>query len=140
MVETAQRLAEIGDSWPPYDIEKHGEDNYRITMAVAGFDRSELAIEQQDNALTVSGRKAQQAEGVSYLYRGIAPQSFSRTFQLADWVKVTGANLADGVLTIDLVREVPEELKPRRIEIGNSKPNLMQRAKRLIEGKPEKAA
>jgi molecular chaperone IbpA len=133
-VEAASRLAEVNDAWPTYDIEKLDEERYRITMVVAGFDKSELTIQQSEDTLTVSGGKPD-GNGAAYLYRGITPSSFSRSFQLAEHVKVTGANLADGLLTIDLVREVPEALRPRRIEIGSSRPSLVEKAKKLIEGK-----
>ncbi|MCP1334824.1 Hsp20 family protein [Futiania mangrovi] len=109
-----------GDGYPPYNIEKTGEDTYRITLAVAGFTRDELAIEAKDTTLTVTGQKAetQSEEAPSYLYRGIAARGFQRRFALADHVKVEGATLENGLLHIDLQREVPEQLKPRRIEIA----------------------
>ena len=103
-------------NWPPYNIEKTGEDQYRITMAVAGFAPDELTLTAQPNLLIVSGQQAAD-ENVQYLYRGIATGSFERRFELADHVKVEGASLANGLLTIDLVREIPEEMKPRRIEV-----------------------
>ena len=115
LLESATRVQAI-DNWPPYNIEKVGEDQYRITMAVAGFAPEELDLVVQPNLLVVSGQK-QGKEGTEYLYRGIATRSFERRFELADHVKVTGANVANGLLTIELVREVPEEMKPRRIEV-----------------------
>jgi molecular chaperone IbpA len=139
LLDSAVRLAEANDAWPAYNIEKTGDETYRLTMVVAGFDKRELAVEQTEDTLTVSGRKADE-NGGAYLYRGIAPSSFSRSFQLAEHVKVTGANLVDGLLTVDLVREVPEALRPRRIEIGASRPSLAQKAKKLIEGKAETEA
>lgn len=114
-LEAASRVESI-DNWPPYDIEKCGEDDYRITMAVAGFRADELAISQEQNLLLVSGRKSGQ-ETSHYLHRGIASRAFQRRFELADHVRVTGAGLADGLLTVDLARVIPEEMKPRRIEI-----------------------
>ena len=107
-------------TYPPYNIEKLDQDSYRITIAVAGFTDEELAIEVKDHALIVSARKADEDKR-TYLHRGIATRAFERRFQLADHVKVTGAAHADGMLHIDLVREVPEALKPRRIAITNAK-------------------
>ncbi|WFU11588.1 Hsp20 family protein (plasmid) [Rhizobium sp. CB3090] len=115
-LEAASR-AEMVDNWPPYDIMKSGEDDYRIAMAVAGFSQDELAITQEQNMLIVSGQKAN-GEEFHYLHRGIAGRSFQRRFELADHVKVVGAGLVNGLLTIDLKREIPEEMKPRQIEIG----------------------
>ncbi|CDX22199.1 heat shock chaperone [Mesorhizobium sp. ORS 3324] len=118
-LETASRIETV-DNWPPYDIAKTSEDDYRITMAVAGFSEDELAITQEQNMLMVSGQKAGEDKG-EYLHRGIAGRSFQRRFELADHVKVIGASLVNGLLTIDLKREVPEEMKPRRIEITADK-------------------
>lgn len=106
--------------YPPYNIEKTDEDAYRITIAVAGFSADELTVEVKEGALLVSARKAGEDEGRTYLHRGIATRAFERRFALADHVKVTGATQADGMLHIDLVREVPEALKPRRIEIARA--------------------
>ncbi len=108
-------------SYPPYDIELTGEDSYRITMAVAGFEESELDIEVEQNRLTVSGRKPEDKQQRNYLHRGIAARNFERRFQLADHVKVTDAKLANGLLHIELVREIPETMKPRKIEITDGK-------------------
>ena len=120
LLENATRVQAL-DNWPPYDIEKAGEDRYRITMAVAGFSPDELDMTTQPNLLVVSGRKQPQqgeAEGTQqYLHRGIATRSFERRFELADHVEVDKAWLADGLLTIELVREVPEAMRPRRIEV-----------------------
>lgn len=117
MLENASRVTAV-DNWPPYDIARAGEDDYRVTMAVAGFSQDELSITQEQNVLMVSGHKAEEDTG-EYLHRGIAGRTFQRRFQLADHVKVTGAVLENGLLTIDLKREIPEEMKPRRIEIGS---------------------
>ena len=117
MLENASRATAV-DNWPPYDIARAGEDDYRVTMAVAGFSQDELSITQEQNVLMVSGHKAEEDTG-EYLHRGIAGRTFQRRFQLADHVKVTGAVLENGLLTIDLKREIPEEMKPRRIEIGS---------------------
>lgn len=107
-------------TYPPYNIERTGENSYRITMAVAGFGESELAIEARQNVLTVTGEKQETEEnrGGEVLYRGIAGRAFERRFQLADHVEVRGATLQNGLLHIDLVREIPEALKPRKIAIG----------------------
>ena len=107
-------------NWPPYDIEKLGETEYRITMAVAGFRPDEIELMQKENTLFVAGQKRGSEEGRQYLHRGIAARAFKQTFNLADHVKVSGARLEHGLLTIELVREVPEAMKPRRIEIGTS--------------------
>jgi len=109
-------------SYPPYNIEKVGENDYRISVAVAGFNEAELSVDVKDGSLIIAARKEDSDEGKTYLHRGIATRAFERRFTLADHVKVTGATHADGMLHIDLVREVPEALKPRRIEIasGNS--------------------
>ena len=106
-------------SYPPYNIEKTADDAYRISIAVAGFSEAELNVEVKDHALVVSARKGEETEGRTYLHRGIATRAFERRFTLADHVRVQGASHADGMLHIDLVREVPEALKPRRIEIAS---------------------
>ena len=108
------------DAYPPYNIEKVGEDAYRISMAVAGFSREELEITAQDNVLIVTGRAIEPAEGEKreFIHRGIAKRAFERRFQLADTIKVTGAGYDNGLLDIQLVREVPEHKKPRNIAIG----------------------
>ena len=117
LIETAMKSG--GDSdYPPYDIEKTGEDAYRITLAAAGLASGELELTAQPNLLIVAGRKAKDDEGRHYLHRGIAGRGFERRFELADYVVVKAAAYANGILSIDLAREVPEALKPRRIEIG----------------------
>jgi len=108
-------------TYPPYNIEKTADDAYRISIAVAGFAESDLTVEVKDGALVVSAQKADDDSERSFLHRGIATRAFERKFQLADHVRVTGATHADGMLHIDLVREVPEALKPRRIEIASGK-------------------
>lgn len=116
-----------GNGYPPYNIEKAGENAYHIVMAVAGFAESELNVTQKENELVVTGQSAPNGdEGKQYLYRGIAGRNFERRFQLADHVKVTGASLTNGLLTVELQREIPEEKKPRAIEIKaeGSKPAL----------------
>ena len=112
-------------SYPPYDIERTGEDSYRVTLAVAGFRPEELTVTAQQNLLLVTGDRRGNGGGGGeqqrqVLYRGIAGRSFERRFELADHMKVVGANLADGLLTIELQREVPEAMRPRRIEIGGA--------------------
>ena len=119
VLEAASR-AQPADHWPPCDIVKAGEDDYRITMAVAGFSQDELTVTQEQNMLVIAGQKSG-GEGQELLYRGIPAGSFRRSFELADHVKVVGANLANGLLTIDLKRELPEAMKPRRIEIATGK-------------------
>lgn len=115
LLENAQRARSISD-WPPYDIVKTGDDTYRITVAVAGFSQDDLNLTFQSNLLTVIGNKGEtQSEG--YLHRGIAGRPFEHRFELADHVRVSGADLTNGLLSIDLVREIPEAMKPRKIEI-----------------------
>ncbi len=117
LVDEAVRFEPTGN-YPPYNIEKTGEDTYRISLAVAGFTPDELMITTQPNLLVVAGKKGE-GQGGQFLYQGIAARAFQRQFSLADDVKVVGASLENGLLTIDLVREVPEAMKPRRIEIAN---------------------
>jgi molecular chaperone IbpA len=128
MLSNASRLDSNG--YPPYNIESLGEDRYRITMAVAGFGQDELDIVSEQNTLTVSGNKQDSEAGEGgereYLYRGIANRSFERRFQLADHVKVAGADLENGLLHIDLQREVPERMKPRKIEIGSGDNRVLE--------------
>jgi len=135
LLENAQRVRSISD-WPPYDIVKTGDDTYRISIAVAGFSEQDLNLTFQSNLLTVSGNKpGDQAEG--YLHRGIAGRPFEHKFELADHVRVTGANLVNGLLSVDLVREIPEEMKPRKIAIETATP-LAASNRQQIEG--QKAA
>lgn len=117
LLEAASRT-EAPNGYPPYNIETVGENAYRIEIAVAGFKPEELSIEARENTLTVQGRRTANDGGDRrFLHRGLAERDFDRRFQLADYVVVTGASLADGLLTIDLERQLPEALKPRRIEI-----------------------
>ena len=106
-------------TYPPYNIEKTDENAYRISVAVAGFTGAELSVEVKDGALVIAARKAEDETAKSYLHRGIATRAFERRFALADHVKVSGATHADGMLHVDLLREVPEALKPRRVEIAS---------------------
>src|SRR5215212_866427 len=117
LLDQAHRVEPM--SWPPYNIEKVADDQYRITMAVAGFAPDEIELVQKENALLVAGQKHPDPEGVQVLHRGIATRAFKQTFNLAVHVKVTGANLENGLLVVELKREVPEALKPRRIEIAS---------------------
>ena len=110
---------EQSDGYPPYDVEQRGEDSYRVSIAVAGFSRDEIDITSKPNLLVVSGRKQEDANR-HYLHRGIAARAFERQFQLADYVSVANASLINGLLQIDLKREVPEAVKPRKIEIGEA--------------------
>ena len=116
LMDTAVSAAEA-PSYPPYNIERTGENDYRIEIAVAGFKPEELTIDVKEAVLTVQGRKAANDEPRRYLHRGLAERNFERRFQLAEYVAVTDAHLADGLLQIALKRELPEALKPRRIEV-----------------------
>lgn len=119
--------------YPPYNIEKITEDSYRITMAVAGFESDDVALTQEDNVLWVKGAAKQDANDAArtFLHRGIASRTFERRFHLADHITVTGANMVNGLLHIELLREVPEHKKPRQISIGTKKPSLMDTVKNL---------
>lgn len=116
-----QARANGGDNYPPFNIERRGEDAYRITLAVAGFKSDELDITAQQNLLVIKGSKAD-LEDRQFLHLGIANRGFERRFELADFVRVENADLADGLLVIDLVREVPEAMKPKKVLIGGQKP------------------
>ena len=135
LLNATHRL-EQGNSFPPYNIQKAGEDHYRITMAVAGFSESDLSITSENGKLVVTGKKPGEKEGEEngFLYRGIATRSFERRFSLADHVKVTGARLDNGLLHIELEREIPEAMKPRSIQIQSSTPGV------LLEGNREEKA
>jgi molecular chaperone IbpA len=137
LVDFATR-GDTGDSFPPYNIEKLGEDSYRIQMAVAGFSQDELDLTVQDNTLIVSGRATDGDENGQrqFLHRGIAKRAFERRFQLADTIRVTGAGYEHGLLNIQLVREIPEHKKPRKIDIETGETGQA----RVIEGESRKAA
>ena len=139
LAEDALRHDEGVPSFPPYNIVKSGDDTYRITLAVAGYGEDELSIESKENTLTVTGtRKAD--DKVSFLHRGIAEGAFKRTFQLADYVRVDSASYENGLLHIDLVREIPEAMKPRRIEIKTSPlAKVTSAAKKVLDGKKDAA-
>ncbi|MQY43542.1 Hsp20 family protein [Epibacterium sp. SM1969] len=113
-------------SYPPYNIEKTADDAYRISIAVAGFSENELSVEVKENALIVAAKKAEQETERSYMHRGIATRAFERRFTLADHIRVTGASHVDGMLHIELQREVPEALKPRRIAINGQLPETAE--------------
>lgn len=123
LLEAASR-SDAPTGYPPYNIETVGENAYRIEIAVAGFKPEELNIEARENTLTVQGKKAANDDTRRFLHRGLAERNFERRFQLADYVVVTGAALTDGVLSIDLERQLPEALKPRRIEISTGAPQI----------------
>lgn len=126
---------ENGQTYPPYNIERTGEDAYRISMAVAGFSEDDISIEAHRNVLTVKGEKTEeQSEEREFLHRDIAARAFERRFQLADTIKVTGAGYENGLLNVDLVREIPEHKKPRRIAIDGVEPQA------VIDAEPSKAA
>lgn len=117
-LESAMSADDSAPSYPPYNIEKTGDDTYRITLAVAGFGEGDIEIEQHDDTLTVVGeKKGQNGQSAQYLHRGIAGRAFKRQFQLAEHVRVSGAAMDSGLLHIELVREVPEAKKPRKIEV-----------------------
>jgi molecular chaperone IbpA len=138
LFESAARSEQSSNGYPPYNIEtwEHdGETHYRTTLAVAGFSEDELSIEVKEDALTIVGKKKTQQDGVHYLHHGIAGRDFARQFQLADHVVVKGANLDNGVLSVDLVREVPEEKKTRAIAIKKEAPaGVVQKANKFLEG------
>ena len=127
LLDAAGRVEDSAPSYPPYNIEKTGENAYRVTMAVAGFSADELNITVQEGVLTVTGKAAKDEEPKQFLHRGIARRAFERRFELADHIQVSGANLSNGLLHIDLVREVPEAMKPRTIKIatGRAEPQVI---------------
>ena len=126
LLENAARVQQA-HNWPPYDIVKTGDDQYAIHMAVAGFSQDELTVTMQPNQLVVSGHKHDERAG-EYLHRGIAQRGFEKRFELADYVNVLAANLDNGLLTIELKREIPEEMKPRRIHIQTGVESLEDRS------------
>lgn len=132
LLENANR-AGASDNYPPFNIERKGEDSYRITLAVAGFKPADIDIVAQQNLLIIQGRKhdEQSAAQSEFLHLGIAQRGFERRFELADFVRVEAANLEDGLLVIDLIREVPEAMKPKKIAIGTAGPTPLT----VVEGK-----
>lgn len=126
LFDAASRMEEAANGYPPYNIEKQGEDKYRVTLAVAGFTQDELAIVAQENSLLISGKanaeEKPESTETKVLHRGIARRPFERRFELAETIKVTGATLENGLLHVDLVRVVPESMKPRQIKITTGAP------------------
>ncbi len=120
LLENQNRM-NAGDNYPPFNIERRGEDAYRITLAVAGFKPADIEITAQQNLLVVQGKKGDDASAGQFLHVGIANRSFERRFELADYVRVEDANIEDGLLTVDLVREVPDAMKPKKIPVGTQK-------------------
>jgi molecular chaperone IbpA len=137
LLDSAAELNDGAAGYPPYNIEKLDADKYRVTLAVAGMGPEDLEIEARENVLTVTGKTGEEGDKdrqPSYLYRGIAGRAFKRTFHLADHVKVEGAHLENGLLEIELVRELPEEMRPRRIEIAAGGPSkLAGKFKKTVE-------
>ncbi len=132
LIDTAFKADERSLSYPPYNIVKLSDDEYKIVMAVAGFRNQDLNIVTQENALVISGQvKESEPEGATYLHKGIAARGFERKFSLADHVKVVGAHLADGLLTLQLKREVPEASKPRIVEIKTDNQVVDSKAKKI---------
>jgi molecular chaperone IbpA len=138
MLDQAARVEPM-TNWPPYNIERSGDDQYRITLAVAGFSPDEIELTQHERTLLVTGNKRSEPEGTQILHRGIATRAFRQTFSLADHVEVKAASLENGLLVIELAREVPEELKPRRIEIrtGGQKALAQDNAKQIEQHEPK---
>ena len=138
---------DVQDNYPPYDVIRTGEDSYRVTLAVAGFKPDDLNVVAQQNMLVVTGERRSRAEANGgeqqrqVLHRGIAGRSFERRFELADHVKVASADLADGLLTIELKREIPEAMRPRRIEVGSAGSNVLRgpQPQRQVEGQAQVA-
>lgn len=118
LLENASRGDQKSGGYPPYNIEAIDKDRYQITIAVAGFSQEELEIQSESNKLVVRGQRSNKEEGKNYLYQGIAARDFERTFELADHVRVTGASLRNGLLMIDLLKEIPEAMQPRKIAIS----------------------
>ena len=127
LIDAASQVDSGSPAYPPYNIEATGENAYRLTMALAGFGSSDLEITAKEGALVVTGKARKEDESKHYLHRGIARRAFERRFQLADHIRVAGASLDNGLLHVDLVREVPEALKPRKIEIATgAKPEVLE--------------
>jgi molecular chaperone IbpA len=127
LMDTATQIDAGSTAYPPYNIEATGENTYRLTMAVAGFGSDDLEITAKEGVLVVTGKARKDEEGKHYLHRGIARRAFERRFQLADHIRVAGASLDNGLLHVDLVREVPEALKPRKIEItSGTQPQVLE--------------
>ena len=127
LVDAAASMDNAALAYPPYNIEKTGEDAYRLTMAVAGFSSDEVDVTVHENSLLVTGKAKKEDENGRYLHRGIARRAFERRFSLADHIKVVGATLVNGMLHVDLAREVPEAMKPRKIAIGTGQPEVVEK-------------
>ena len=144
LFDTLERQVQApGDGYPPFDIEKVGEDQFRIAVAVAGFATSEVDVTSHNNVLIIKGQKAEGGEERQWLHRGIAARAFERRFELADYIQVKSAELKDGLLLIQLVREVPEAAKPRKIAIGgqtDTRPAINVTASNSNTTQPERAA
>ncbi len=123
MMDSAMRTENSSESYPPYNIEKQSEDTYRIVVAVAGFSEDDINLSVQDNTLVIAGKARQDKDKIEYLHRGIAGRAFEKHFQLADFIKVGEAFMENGLLKIELIREVPEAMKPRMIKIQNKSSN-----------------
>ena len=126
LMDTAMTRPQQSDGYPPYNIEKQGDDNYRISLAVAGFSSNDIDITVKENALVISAKSETEGTERTYWHRGIAGRAFERSFQLADHLVVKGADMENGLLHVDLERVVPEELKPRRIKISSSAPKTIE--------------
>jgi len=135
MVDAASRVDGAALSYPPYNIETTGEDSYRLTMAVAGFAPDEVEVTVHENSLLVTGKAKKEEDDGRYLHRGIARRAFERRFSLADHIKVVGGSLDHGMLHVDLVREVPEAAKPRKIEITGQPQAVEQKVEQKVEHK-----
>ncbi len=136
LLDAASARSDSAPGYPPYNIETVNEDSYRITMAVAGFSEGDLDITVKENSLTISANPGGANDQVTYLHRGIATRAFERRFDLADHVKVVGANLENGMLYIDLERQVPEALKPRKIDIKvGAVTRIAKKAQKLVGAK-----
>ena len=139
ILDSVTRTDQAQPNYPPYNIELKGENQYRISMAIAGFDKSEVEIVVDHGVLQVVGKKTSGDDANQYLYRGIAARNFERKFQLADYIRVTGAQMENGLLHIELVREIPEAMKPRKITIGSVGADVQSRPTGAI-GKSSQAA
>jgi molecular chaperone IbpA len=141
LIETAMK-SEGGEAYPPYDVQKTGDDSYRIRLAAAGFSPEELELTAQPNLLIVAGRKNadEDADDRTYLHRGIAGRNFERRFELADYVVVKSADFTNGLLSVELAREVPEALRPRRVEISTGKAPAVSPATQIEDRKTQRRA
>lgn len=141
LAETAAELDRPDQVYPPYDILSAGENQYRLSMAVAGFTEDDIDVELRENTLTITGKRKTEGEEPEYLHRGIAGRDFVRRFELADHMEVTAAHLSNGILSVDMVRNIPETMKPKHIEIESGEPKSLPKAtKKLIENVAKKAA